>query len=485
MTQSPDRSPTTLETPRRPASPPAEWPIFHLAHPGPGLAGPADPNCAVWWKGRYHLHYIYDRGAEDGVDMFARFQAGEGDFAFAHVSSADLVHWTWHPTTLAPARTGHGMFSGTAFLTKDGRPAIIYHGYGTDANHVAIAEDDDLERWSDPLRALVHVRPDQDGSRILHFDPDAWLEGDTYYAIFGGGLTEGTAATYFRSTDLENWDYLGVFLDPDLADAAEDLDVACPNFFPIGGKHMLLCISHHKGCRYYIGEWKNERFTPDVHGRMNWHAQDFFAPESLLTPDGRRVMWAWIAGKAPQTGIQSLPRELDLPDDGILRIRPLRELETLRANERREEGVVVDSGSHLIEGIAGDALELAATIRPSTARRFGIRVHGDSRGAGGVDITVDLDANTLSIGEVTAPFEVTGDEVRLRVFVDKFLIEAFVDDRQAVMLHHYADPAGDRVGVFAAGGAIDVDVAGWRMRSIYSSAEDPTLTRTRTDESVG
>jgi hypothetical protein len=36
---------------------------------------------------------------------------------------------------------------------------------------------------------------------------------------------------------------------------------------------------------------------------MNWsqetganvygHGGEFFAPESLLTPDGRRVMWAW------------------------------------------------------------------------------------------------------------------------------------------------------------------------------------------------
>ena len=63
---------------------------------------------------------------------------------------------------------------------------------------------------------------------------------------------------------------------------------------------------------------------------------DFFAPESLLTPDGRRVMWAWLAtlgrsdGTMDSRTIQSLPRELSLPDDAILRIKPLRELETLR-----------------------------------------------------------------------------------------------------------------------------------------------------------
>jgi hypothetical protein len=47
-------------------------------------------------------------------------------------------------------------------------------------------------------------------------------------------------------------------------------------------------------------------------------------------------MWAWLAtlGKSDGTmdgrTIQSLPRELSLPADGILRIKTLRELETLR-----------------------------------------------------------------------------------------------------------------------------------------------------------
>lgn len=36
---------------------------------------------------------------------------------------------------------GHGLFSGTGFLTKECRPAIIYHGFGTDRNQIAIAED--------------------------------------------------------------------------------------------------------------------------------------------------------------------------------------------------------------------------------------------------------------------------------------------------------------------------------------------------------
>ena len=47
-----------------PASPPASWLTYHLVHPGL-RSGAGDPNCAFYWKGRYHLHYIYTN--HDGV----------------------------------------------------------------------------------------------------------------------------------------------------------------------------------------------------------------------------------------------------------------------------------------------------------------------------------------------------------------------------------------------------------------------------------
>ena len=51
-------------TPAMPKNPPESWLTYHLAHPGPGHAVPGDPNPAFFWKGRYHLHYIYkDRAA--------------------------------------------------------------------------------------------------------------------------------------------------------------------------------------------------------------------------------------------------------------------------------------------------------------------------------------------------------------------------------------------------------------------------------------
>ena len=449
--------PQDYETPVWPENPPANWMTFHLAHPGHGDAMPGDPNCAFYWKGRYHLHYIY---------------RNEEGFVFAHVSSTDLVHWQWHPTTLTPEFTGHGMFSGTGFITKDGKPAIIYHGKGSGRNQIAVALDDQLEKWSKPWKLEPQIRPGQDAGKIANWDPDAWLDGNTYYALSGGTPGSGKPPTLFKSADLKNWDYLGLFLAHDMPDVQTSEDVSCPNFFKIGDKHMLLCISHNLGCRYYLGDWKDEKFAPDFHARMTWNGNHFFAPESLLTPDGRRVMWAWQLNRpiAP-SGVQSLPRELSLPADGVLRIKPLRELESLRYDEASKTNLAVKSAAPTrLEDIAGDALELRLSIDPGTAQEFGVEVLCDKDGKGGMPVVIDTASKILQVGDVKAPFGLkAGEPVELRVFIDKNLVEAFVNDRQAAVSARQAAPENQGIQIFSKGGDVRVkEFKCWKMKSIYA-----------------
>lgn len=198
-------------------------------------------------------------------------------------------------------------------------------------------------------------------------DPNCWLNGDTYYGISGGNPPH-----LMKSPDLKAWLNLCLLMHdgmPTTLGVSKDEDVSCANMFKIGNKWMLLCISHRLGCRYYLGGFKDEKFLPDFHAMMNWQAWDFFAPESLLPPDGRRVMWAWCNMPGAQTGIQSLPRELSLPEDGVLHIKPARELEALRSNEISEPDLIVtDRGSQMLRKIAGDTLELRLTIESGNAR---------------------------------------------------------------------------------------------------------------------
>ena len=448
-------APAASETPAMPASPPASWLTYHLAHPGPGNAMPGDPNCAFFWKGRYHLHYIYKN---------------KTGFVFAHVSSADLVHWTWHPTTLTPRKTGHGMFSGTGFITKEGKPAIIYHGQGAGRNQLAFALDDKLEQWTKPV-AIMPKEASGEDSKVRQWDPDCWLNGDTYYGISGGGPPH-----LMKSSDLKTWVSLGLLMHDDMPTTLgvkANEDVSCANMFKIGNKWMLLCISHKLGCRYYLGDFKNEKYLPEFHAMMNWQGWEFFAPESVLTPDGRRVMWAWCLLKnlPIQSGIQSLPRELSLPEDGVLRIRPLRELETLRHDEKCEANIIVTSDSvHKLKDIAGDTIEFQATFRPTQARQFGVQVYCDRDGNGGFPITVEPASSTLTLGTMKVPFAIKpGEDVTLRVFLDKNMIEVFANDRQAAVAPHKYASENLGVSLFSKGGAVEVkQVKGWKMRSIYA-----------------
>lgn len=450
--------PFIAETPARPAEVPSHWLTYHLAHPGPGSGWPGDPNCAFYWKGRYHLHYIYNH--RDG-------------FSFAHVSSDDMVHWRWHPTTLTPPKTGHGMFSGTGFFTKDGRPAIIYHGEGSGRNQIAFAEDDSLEKWTQPV-AIHPKEPSGADSAARQWDPDCWLNGDTYYGISGGAPPH-----LMKSQDLQHWVSLGLLMHPEMPDTLgvkKEEDVSCANMFKIGHKWMLLCISHDLGCRYYLGDFKDEKFLPDFHAMMNWKKWEFFAPESLLTPDGRRVMWAWCNLEYPQTAIQSLPRELSLPEDGILRIKPLRELEKLRSDEKSASPISLPRDtSYPLDGIAGDAMELQVSFDPGTAQAYGLEVYCDASGKNGFPILLEPATRSLHLGAVTVPLDLkAGEAVTVRVFLDKSMIEVFVNDRQAaVASHRYAD---GNVGIrltSSGGAATATEVKAWRMKSIYGGDSSP------------
>jgi len=454
---------------------------FHLMHPG-GDSKPGDPNAAFYLDGTYHLHYILAH------DWSVDGKTKKG-FSFIHVTSPDMLHWTWQKTQLQPSFTGHGMYSGTGFLTKEGLPAIIYHGAGSGRNQIAIAKDRRLSAWNKPYP--VEPRAAQgESAKIKHWDPDCFRIGDTYYAISGG-----LNPPLLKSDDLKHWTHVGDFLSHEPDDVAIGEDVSCANFFPLGDDNwMLLCISHTHGCRYYLGEWDSEKeqFVPGRHARMNWpqegqspHAhlsvRDCFAPESVETPDGRRVMWAWLATldeRLLAKTIQSLPRELRLADDGSLRIRPLRELNGLRYDRQVFENFAVPTkrgiGGYATKRIFemnGDAWELRLTVSREEAmrKRFGLRLFADSDHEG-LPIMIQPASGTLRIGTAEVPFAVAdlpeGEDLELRIFIDNYLVEVFVNERQAHVAAHLDGREVRGVDAYAWSAPITFEkIELWKMKS--------------------
>ena len=449
---------------------------YHLMHPG-GDSAPGDPNAAFCLDGIYHMHYI-----------LRHKWRGEKSYSFVHVTSEDLLRWTWHTTKLQPAFTGHGMFSGTGFVTKDGAPAAIYHGQDSGRNWIALAKDRQLSAWQKPF-AIEPLTADGRVPEMRHWDPDCFIIGDTYYAISGGHYPP-----VLRSRDLKTWTYLGDFLAHELPDTAIGEDISCPNFFQIGDKWMLLCISHPYGCRYYLGDWdaQREQFVPQSHGRMNWRRpqqsvyaaldRDYFAPESLLTTDGRRVMYAWLRSMhddIAERTIQSLPRELSLDSQGRLRMRPLRELESLRYDHAVMRDLAVAPtdtdaamlASDMLTTLDGDSYEIQLTIARDQAqrKRLGIQLFADKEREG-LPILLLPEYGVIRVGSTEAPFradELDADEdLVLRIYVDKYLVEVFVNDRQAVAAPcmEYQAANGVRAYSFYEATTIShVDI--WRLRA--------------------
>jgi beta-fructofuranosidase len=441
-------------------------PTYHFVVPE-GYAMPFDPNGTIFWNGRYHLGYIY--------------QVNNIHY-WGHVSSTDLLHWRHHPPCLFPTPDSPeiGIFSGNCFINKNGEATMLYHGVGA-GNCISTSADKNLDFWKKlPANPIIPNPPP--GAPYASWDPHGWLEGDTYYAIFGG-----SKPAIFKAKELDKWEYVGDLLAHAVSGVDINEDISCPDLFKLGDKYVLVCISHRLGCRYYIGEWKNEQFYPEFHEQMSWVDNAFFAPESLEDEKGRRIMWAWLfdsnailsRNTAGWSGTMSLPRVLSLNKDGKLMIKPIEELEQLRHNEQKFKGLVVNADTEIaLENIQGNTIELLVEMNPDNAKQCGVKVCCSPNGDEQTLIYYDAEDKKLKIDTRNSglwegpksieagPFELQADEtLKLRIFIDKSVVEVFANDRQAVMRRIYPSQK-DSVGValFSSGGATKVmSVSSWDM----------------------
>lgn len=478
-------------------------PIYHFVNPE-GRGMPFDPNGAIFWNGKYHLCYIYQRDHRiaDRIDGHRNFDC------WGHASSVDLLHWRFHKTALEPGFPDQSMFSGNCFINNAGEPTILYHGVGA-GNCIATCTEPELDNWTKlPSNPIIPI-PDKDSPQARLFsswDPHGWTEAGVHYAIFGG-----KTPAVFKAENLEDWTYVGPLFPYEMPDVeARYEDVSCPDLFELGDKHALLCISHERGARIYLGEWKDEQFHPEVHQRLNFPGGTCFAPESLLDEKGRRIMWAWVLDRNEElhitdftkpppygwSGMMTLPRVLSLASDGTLLIEPVEELSRLRLRERQEKNVQVhDSKSLRLEGIEGNTLELLVTVDPASAQTLGMRVcvspdgqeqtviqYSPSKG----ELTVDLEKSSLDesikhtyytmffrpdqensvVTKQVAPLKLKpGEKLELRVFIDRSIIEVFANKRQCVTQCVYPTRRDSTsIEFFSEGGSMNVEsLHAWDM----------------------
>ena len=503
------------------------WPRYHVtALPEEGLCRPYDANGCIYWNGRYHLMYIYQDPDRPN-----------GGHCWGHASSSDLVNWTFHPPALVPnpGDPDTGIFSGNAFVNRDGKPMLCW--FGVDAGVcVATAEDADLIHWKKhPSNPVIPVpKPGTEGHGRYHvWDPYLWLEGKTYYCLLGGNrLPSGKDTLYLmRSNDLIKWEPVHPFYEADPRWTVRGEDCSCPDFFKLGSKHVLMSISHNVGGRCYVGRLEHEKFIPEKHIRMNWPGGNFFAPESLEDHKQRRIFWAWVTDPRSMTtqimtgsGVQSLPRVLTLTPEGDLGIEPVPELQSLRG-ERREITAVrlEDSREFLVPGVAGNSLEIELEIEPDGGgplppvltggtREVIVTVLASPDGREETRIIFDtvsqllkLDVSQSTLREdvlyqfhpldsggmfqnrrpgeahrrpvVEAPLVLSGDEpLKLRIFLDQSMLEVFANGRQCITQQVYPSlPESRLVKLQSRGGQSQLrQGTAWELRAAeFSNHKHP------------
>ncbi len=133
----------------------------------------------------------------------------------------------------------------------------------------------------------------------------------------------------------------------------------------------------------------------------------------------------------------------------------------------------------LIDNLQGNVFDLEVVLEPFGATRCGVKVccapDGSEETVIGYDrvnqkLFIDTQRSSsqgMGLKTVEAgPFHLDGTELlRLRVLVDKSVVEVFANDRQAALRRIYpSNPASVQVKLFSEGGATRVhSLTGWEM----------------------
>ncbi len=336
----------------------------------------------------------------------------------------------------------------------------------------------------------------------------------------------------FRSKDLVDWEYLHEFVEDDRFTLIGD-DGACPYFWPIGDKYIMNFFSHMSGGQYLLGDYDttNDKFIVTSGGKFNHGAvspSGVHAPSAAPDGDGGVIVIFNMNPGKPTEGwnqIMSLPRRLTLSGTDDILQEPVSAIESLRYDHRHVGSTKLPSNREIVlKEINGNAMEINAEIDPQSAQLIELNVlrspdkeeytrilffkdKGFSKGleylsgSGTASMPHDLvklftdDApapqtnrslreSLISIessyssilpdvqfrAPETAPVNLApGETVKLRVFVDKSVVEVFVNGKQCVAMRVYPgkdDSLGVSIGA-KGGDAQLLSLDAWQMRSIY------------------
>lgn len=244
-------------------------------------------------------------------------------------------------------------------------------------------------------------------------------------------------------SSLEKWTSRGIlFRHPD----RERVSVECANIFKAGDEWVLL-LSTHKLVEYFIGRFDPAAgtFIPRTSGLLDASDQ-FYATNLLMDDRQRQVCFGWLRGFAPGrgwNGCLSLPRILTI-EDGQLRQVPVPEIEQLRQSPFHTAGISL--GEYSVPGFESSGFEVGAQITSEEETIFGVKLVPVDKRAQTVVLTCSPTEACLNDKIVVYQHN---RESEIRLFMDRSVIEVFIDNHASLTLVLQSVASLYRVVVFA------------------------------------
>ncbi len=463
-----------------------ERPEFHVTG---GIGWINDPNGFSVYRGEYHLFFQY-----------YPFKTVWGPMHWGHVKTRDFIRWERLPAALAPDMPydKDGCFSGSAIELPDGRHLLMYTGVREEQQEdgtmkpyqtqcLAVGDGVNYEKIAaNPVLTAADLP--KGGSEEDFRDPKMWREGDVYYAVAGNRPADGSGSILlFTSQDAFHWTYKSLVASNH---RQYGMMWECPDYFKLDGKDVLLVspqemspigLEFHagNGTVCIIGEENEQKHLI----RENVHAIDygidFYAPQTVLTPDGRRVMIAWLQnwdtarshlGTDRICGQMTLPRELSVRDGRLIQA-PVRELENYHGERISYKNVPL-SNETFLTGIRGRTIDMTVSVRPSNPanmyRWFRINLAKDGEHVTTIRFKPDQAIVRVDRSRCGYPFDIVHmrefpvysrhGSIKLRVVLDKRSLELFVNDGEQVASFVMYTPVNADVISFEADGEVHLDV---------------------------
>lgn len=461
-------------------------PVYHLSSP---VGWMNDPNGFSVYQKEYHLFFQYHP-----------FSKIWGPMHWGHCKSSDFIRWEYLPVAMAPDEKydAGGCYSGSA-IEVEGEHVLLYTGvtdrYLEDGTHdycqvQCMAKGDGLNYRKYEGNPVIAGKNIPEGGSTENFrDPKIWKEGEFYYLVAGNCNAEKNGQILlYQSSNLEQWEFLAV-LDQSRGEYGKMWE--CPDFFPLGNRQILMVspqdmravgYEFHNGNNsvFIYGDYDNStyRFVREKIMSVDY-GLDFYAPQTLQTEDGRRIMIGWMQSWDAKledeccnwSGMMTLPRELILREGRIYQ-SPVRELERYRKNKIEYTGKRI-SGRTALDGVRGRVIDLQVDITEFGFHHFSICfacneeyemllqynhlrkcLTIDRTGSG---LVRDVVCRRKMVAE---PFvsETKEEVLSLRLLLDKYSAEVFINGGERVMSAVFHTPMEAEGIVFDTDGVVCMDV---------------------------